>query len=98
MDPEKLTTRTREAVLGATQHAESAHHASVQPEHLALALLGQQEGIVYPLLDALDIDPLELRRALESQIRQKRQYLARAWQADRDAFAEDAHRADEAHF
>ncbi len=68
MDPEKLTARTREALLGATQHAESSHHASVQPEHLALALLGQQEGIVYPLLDALDVDPLELRRALESRL------------------------------
>ncbi len=68
MDPEKLTTRTREALLGATQLAERAHHASVQPEHLALALLGQQEGIVYPLLDAVDADPLELRRALESRL------------------------------
>jgi ATP-dependent Clp protease ATP-binding subunit ClpB len=66
MDPEKLTSRTREALLEATRLARDAHHASVLPEHLALAVLGQQEGIVYPLLDALDIDSLALRRSIES--------------------------------
>ncbi len=68
MDPEKLTTRTREALLAATRQAEQAHHAEVLPEHLALAVLAQQEGIVYPLLDALAADPLELRRSLESHL------------------------------
>ncbi len=66
MEPERLTTRSRETLLLATRHAEEAHHASVLPEHLALALLGQQEGIVYPLLDALGVDPLDLRRSLDS--------------------------------
>jgi ATP-dependent Clp protease ATP-binding subunit ClpB len=33
-----------------------------------LALLAQQEGIVYPLLDRLGVAPLELRRTLESRL------------------------------
>jgi ATP-dependent Clp protease ATP-binding subunit ClpB len=68
MDAEKLTTRTRDALIEATRLATEAHHASVLPEHLALALLGQQDGIVYPLLDGLGVDPLALRRSLESAL------------------------------
>ncbi len=65
MDAEKLTTRVRETLLLATRLAEEAHHASELPEHLALALLAQQEGIVYPVLDGIGVDPLTLRRSLE---------------------------------
>jgi ATP-dependent Clp protease ATP-binding subunit ClpB len=65
MDPEKLTARSREALLNATQSARDHNHGQIQPAHLALALLGQQEGIVYPVLDRLEAKPLDLRRALE---------------------------------
>jgi len=68
MNAEKLTTRSREALLIATEMARDHHHGSVMPEHLALALLGQQEGMVYPLLDSLGVAPLELRRSLEETI------------------------------
>jgi len=65
MNPEKLTARSREAILSATQIARDHNHGSVQPAHLTLALLGQAEGIVYPVLDRLGLRPLELRRAIE---------------------------------
>ncbi len=68
MNQEKLTTRTREALLEATELARAANHASILPEHLGLALLGQSDGIVYPLLDALGVAPLDLRRSLESRL------------------------------
>jgi ATP-dependent Clp protease ATP-binding subunit ClpB len=38
------------------------------PAHLGLALLGQAEGIVYPLLDRLGISALDLRRTLEARL------------------------------
>ncbi|MEX1094042.1 MAG: ATP-dependent chaperone ClpB [Acidimicrobiia bacterium] len=66
MNPEKLTTRTREALLNATQLTRDHNHAAIEPTHLLLALLAQQEGIVYPTLDRLGANPVELRRALES--------------------------------
>ena len=68
MNPEKITTRTREALLAANQLARAHNHGNVLPEHLGLALLGQQNGVVYPLLDAVGADPLELRRQLESDL------------------------------
>jgi ATP-dependent Clp protease ATP-binding subunit ClpB len=65
MNPEKLTTRSRETLLVATQIAKERHHSSVLPVHLALALLAQQGGIVYPTLDRVGVRPLDLRRTLE---------------------------------
>ncbi len=66
LNPEKLTTRAREALLNATQFTREHHHAAIEPAHLMLALLSQQEGIVYPTMDRLGANPLEVRRALES--------------------------------
>jgi ATP-dependent Clp protease ATP-binding subunit ClpB len=68
MDPEKLTARTREALVTASNLARDHHHASVLPEHLGLALLGQQGGLVYPLLDKLGVSALDLRRDLQSRL------------------------------
>ena len=65
MNPEKLTAKSRDALINATQAARDHNHGSIQPAHLALALLGQQEGIVYPVLDRLEARPVDLRRALE---------------------------------
>jgi len=66
LNQEKLTTRTREALLSATQLTKDHNHAAIEPAHLGLALLSQQEGIVYPTLDRLGVNPVEIRRALES--------------------------------
>jgi ATP-dependent Clp protease ATP-binding subunit ClpB len=68
MNPEKLTARSREALVTATNLVRDHNHGSVMPEHLGLALLAQTDGIVYPLLDRLQIAPLELRRSLESRL------------------------------
>ena len=68
MNPEKLTTRTREALLNATQLAKDHNHGAIEPAHLGLALLGQQEGIVYPALDRLGINPVDVRRAFQSTL------------------------------
>ena len=65
MNPEKLTAKSRDALINATQAARDHNHGQIQPAHLALALLGQQEGIVYPVLDRLEARPVDLRRALE---------------------------------
>ncbi|HEY5891551.1 MAG TPA: ATP-dependent chaperone ClpB [Acidimicrobiia bacterium] len=66
MNPEKLTARTREALLNATQSARDHNHSSILPAHLGLALLAQQQGIVFPSLDRLGANPIELRRRLEA--------------------------------
>ena len=68
MNPEKLTARSREALVTATNLVRDHNDGSVMPEHLGLALLAQTDGIVYPLLDRLEIAPLELRRSLELRL------------------------------
>jgi ATP-dependent Clp protease ATP-binding subunit ClpB len=68
MNLEKLTARTREALVTATDLAREHNHAAVSPAHLGLALLAQHDGLVYPLLDRLGAAALDLRRALESQL------------------------------
>jgi ATP-dependent Clp protease ATP-binding subunit ClpB len=68
MNSEKLTSRSREALVVATNLAREHNHPAVTAEHLGLALLAQPEGIVYPLLDRLHVSPLDLRRTLESRL------------------------------
>ena len=68
MDPEKLTAKSREALLNATQAAREHNHGQVQPAHLALALLAQQDGIVYPVLERLQARPMDLRRSIEENL------------------------------
>ncbi len=64
MELNTFTHRAQQAVLDARAEAERRHHQETRPEHLLLALLGQGEGIVYPLLSRLEVDPAALRRHL----------------------------------
>ena len=66
MNTEKLTAKSREALLTATEIAREHHHAAVMPGHLGLALLAQQGGIIYPTLDRVGANPLDVRRSLEA--------------------------------
>jgi ATP-dependent Clp protease ATP-binding subunit ClpB len=64
MDPNRFTTAVRR-VLGAAQDlASGANHQYVEPAHLGLAILGESEGIVYPLLSRLGVTPTDLRSRL----------------------------------
>ena len=68
MNVERLTANTRQALSDASALARQRNHASVSPEHLALAVLGQQDGIVYPLLDKVGGDVVQIRTALEEAL------------------------------
>jgi ATP-dependent Clp protease ATP-binding subunit ClpB len=68
MDLNTFTHKAQQAVLGARAEAERRSHQAVLPEHLLLAVLGQDDGIVYPLLSRLDVDPVTLRRHLDESL------------------------------
>src|SRR5918996_1368600 len=53
MDPNKLTLKSQEALAGAQRLAGELNHGGVEPAHLLAALLGEPEGVVYPLLQKL---------------------------------------------
>ncbi|AKT50377.1 ATP-dependent chaperone ClpB [Arsenicicoccus sp. oral taxon 190] len=53
----ELTTKAAEAVNAAVHDATSAHHAQVEPAHLLVALLGQQDTTTGPLIAATGATP-----------------------------------------
>jgi len=50
MNLEKYTQKSQEALLGAQRLAEEINHQAVEPAHLLLALLQQEEGVVPALV------------------------------------------------
>src|SRR5256885_5452967 len=63
-----MTEKTQEAIVAAQQHARDNGHSQVDVEHLALALLQQQGGIVPSVLTALSVQPAQLASALETEL------------------------------
>ncbi|MDR2176803.1 MAG: ATP-dependent chaperone ClpB [Treponema sp.] len=56
MDYEKLTIKAREALNEASAIAQRGDHSQVEVEHLLLALLRQEGGIVVPILKQIGAD------------------------------------------
>ena len=65
MDPNRWTLKTTEAFSAATELGRAASHPEIVPEHLFLALLGQAEGIVLPLLHRVGVDIVAARNDAE---------------------------------
>ena len=61
MDLNRLTVRARGALEGAHQQAVARNHQQIEPVHVLFALLGDPEGIVYPVLHALGVQPKSIR-------------------------------------
>ncbi len=66
MQLDKLTIKSQEAVHHAQRVAEQYRHADVDVEHLMLALIEQQDGVIPPLLEKLGVS----RDALKSRLEQ----------------------------
>ena len=65
---DKLTVKAQEAVQAAQSLADQGNHQAIEPEHLLLALLQQQEGIVGPLLAKLGARPEAIARQVEAEL------------------------------
>lgn len=57
---DRLTLKAQEAVAHAQDIAQDEGHQEITPQHLLLALLQQEEGIVVPLLQKLGVDPQDV--------------------------------------
>ena len=62
MDLNKLTVKSQEALARSQQAAAESNHQQVEPAHLLAALLGESEGVVFPLLQKLGISSRTLRQ------------------------------------
>ncbi len=68
IDPNQWTQKTREGFNAAQDLANAESHPEVTPEHLLLALVGQADGIVLPILQRMGQEPLTVRNKLTSEL------------------------------
>jgi ATP-dependent Clp protease ATP-binding subunit ClpB len=65
MDLNKLTLKSQEALSQAQRLASELNHQQIEPAHLLGALLGDTDGVIYPLLQKLGVAPRSLRVQLD---------------------------------
>lgn len=69
MDPNKFTQKTNEAIGAAQSIAINNGQQQIDAEHLLLALVEQEGGIVTKILEKSEIEPSAYRKAVEGQIK-----------------------------
>ena len=65
---DRFTERSQEALTAAQQAAQQLQHPAVEPEHLLLALLEQEDGLVPTLLRRLEVAPEPLAARLQATL------------------------------
>ena len=68
LDPNRWTQKTQEAFSAAVADARGRSNPEVTPEHLLLALLGQEGTAVLPVLARVGVAALPLRNRLEEAL------------------------------
>ncbi len=69
MKLDKLTVKAQEALQATQELARRREQQAVEPEHLARALLDQDEGIVRPLLSRIGADPKLVSGRIDDELR-----------------------------
>jgi ATP-dependent Clp protease ATP-binding subunit ClpB len=67
--PEKMTIKTQEALAEAQSIASRMGHNAIEPDHLFLALLDQEGGLVTPILQKIGANPLAIRGRVEAAVK-----------------------------
>ncbi len=65
MNLNNYTEKAREAIVSAQQIAEDHSHSQVEPEHLLLALIRQQEGVAPRIFERLSLPPTTIASEME---------------------------------
>jgi len=61
LDPNRWTQKMTEAFNAAVDNARSSSHPEVSPDHLLLAMLGQEGTVVFPVLQKVGVVPAQVR-------------------------------------
>ncbi|ACS79634.1 ATP-dependent chaperone ClpB [Maridesulfovibrio salexigens] len=69
MDPNKFTQKTNDAIAAAQSLAVKNGQQQIEVEHLLLALIEQEKGIVSKILEKSSINPADYKKAVEDEIR-----------------------------
>ncbi|MFN8160309.1 MAG: ATP-dependent chaperone ClpB [Solirubrobacterales bacterium] len=70
MQPDRFTIKSQEAVAAAQRIAAESANTEVAPAHLLVALIGQEEGLVKPVLEKLGADAGAILGRAESAVSQ----------------------------
>jgi ATP-dependent Clp protease ATP-binding subunit ClpB len=73
MDLQKFTQKSQEAVSEAQKTAIRMNHREVDAEHLALALVSQEEGLIPRLMDKMEVPPGDLKSRIQRELDRKPQ-------------------------
>jgi ATP-dependent Clp protease ATP-binding subunit ClpB len=65
---DKFTLKSQEALQAAQDSAAKRKNQQIEVEHLLLALLGQQDGVVVPILKKLGADPSRVQADMEEEV------------------------------
>jgi ATP-dependent Clp protease ATP-binding subunit ClpB len=65
---DKLTIKSQEALAQAQYLAEEHGHQQVEPEHLLLALIEQENGVIVPILQKLGATPATIKDQINNEL------------------------------
>jgi len=65
---DRFTEKAQQALQAAAEEASARGQQAIEPEHLLLAMAGQQDGIAAPILEAAGVSPAALEPALVSEV------------------------------
>ena len=68
MNTDKFTIKSQEALQRAQQLAREHGQQQIEPEHLLLAMLENQESVTFSILKKLEINPESVKRQLEAAV------------------------------
>src|SRR6266568_8957127 len=68
MNFNKLTLKAQEAIAEGQNLARGAGNPELTPEHLLLALLRQEGGIVTPILNKLGLQPAQIEAEVAAEV------------------------------
>jgi ATP-dependent Clp protease ATP-binding subunit ClpB len=71
MDINRFTEKAQEAMLAAQKSAQERSHTQIEVEHLLLALVSQEDGVVPQILGKLRVDLEPVKRQLENDLEGK---------------------------
>jgi ATP-dependent Clp protease ATP-binding subunit ClpB len=71
MNLDKYTQKSQEAILKAQQLAQQFHHQAIEPAHLLLALLQQEEGVVSAIVTKVAGSVLALRDEVRADLEKR---------------------------
>jgi ATP-dependent Clp protease ATP-binding subunit ClpB len=77
MDTDRLTLKSREALIAAQKLAEERTSPQIEPLHVLAALLGQADGVVLSLFGKLDVPIAALRNRVDEGIERLPKALGR---------------------